>query len=224
LQGLTWPEREDGITVGKGEQVRIGNGVTGLGSAVRLLDPPIDQRERLKVGPPVGIFGVAFGIFNIGYGIPLSITGPGDAYFSGSIPIAFGASFIALGAVGIHVGKRRGAAWQAWKDDPTTPPQVREKIRRQVPPHVPWLIAGGVTTPVGLATVGLMIPILADPILNTPHFAYGLTAWGAASVAAGVAMLTVGGLKSRRRATHVVLVPTSWANRDGFGFGVAGRF
>jgi hypothetical protein len=207
--------------------------VCDLCSATHALANPSETAERpVQPEPPrgrklyaAGIFGVAFGIFNIGYGIPLSITGPGDAYFSGAIPIAFGASFIALGAVGIHVGKRRRAAWQAWTDDPTTPAQVRETTRHRAPPHVPWLVVGGITTPVGLATVGLMIPILADPILNTPHFAYGLTAWGAASVAAGVAMLTVGGLKSRRRIAHdFALVPTSWANRDGFGFGVAGRF
>jgi hypothetical protein len=55
LLGLTGPERDDGITVGIGELVWLGNGsgVVRPASAVRSLDAPIDQRERLKVGPLV---------------------------------------------------------------------------------------------------------------------------------------------------------------------------
>lgn len=173
-----------------------------------------------------GIFGVTFGILNIGYGIPLSITGPGDAYFSGTIPIVFGTAFIALGAVGIHYGRRRRAVWKAWDADPTAPPLVFE--RRTAPRHVPWLIVGGATVPLGLATIGVMIPELTDPILNTPTFAYWVTGWGGVTVVAGAAMLGVGVaryLQTQRRATsRLELVPTGWARRGSAGFGVAGRF
>jgi hypothetical protein len=199
---------------------------------IEVLPPADDAKPQARPEPPrgralygAGIFGVTFGIFNIGYGIPLSITGPGDAYFSGYIPIAFGASFIALGAVGIHYGKRRRKTWRAWQEDPTAPPPVYERR----PSHLAWLVVGGVTVPFGLATIGVMIPNFTDPVLNTPSFAYGVTAWGAASVVAGVAMLTVGSVEARRRVrrgreARLELTPTSWARRDGFGFGVAGRF
>jgi hypothetical protein len=173
-----------------------------------------------------GIFGVTFGILNIGYGIPLSIDGPGDAFFSGYIPIGFGASFIALGAVGIHYGKQRRKIWKAWKQNPTAPLLVIE--RHPKPPHVPWLIVGGVTTPLGIATMAAMIPTFTDPILNTPTFAYWVVGWGAVSTAAGIAMLTAG-VVQLHRAKHgdhawLELTPTSWAHREGFGLGVAGRF
>jgi hypothetical protein len=198
--------------------------------------PPAAKAEpEIRPEPPngrglygAGIFGVAFGIFNIAYGIPLSITGPGDAYFSGYIPIGFGAAFITLGAVGIHYGKQRKKVWRAWKQDPTAPLLVHE--RRKIPAHVPWLIVGGVTLPLGLATIGTVIPEFTDPILNTPNFAYGVVTWGAVSAAAGIAMLTVGAAQAKRHRarrgheTRVELTPTSWARRDGFGFGVAGRF
>lgn len=174
-----------------------------------------------------GIFGVCFGIFNIGYGIPLSIAGPGDAYFSGYIPIAFGVSFIALGAAGIHHGKRRRKVWKTWAADPTAPPPTFGPK----PPHVPWLIVGGVTTPLALATIGLMIPEFTDPVLNPPQFAYWVMGWGGVSAAAGIAMLAIGGAKfhhARSRdkdgAVYLQLSPTGWARRESFGFGVAGRF
>src|SRR5690348_15178147 len=85
--------------------------------------PPAVQPEPPSPEPPTGkpmfgwgVFGVAFGIANIGYGIPLTILGFGDATAESSIPIAFGAAFVVLGSLGIHYGKRRRAAWQAWAD------------------------------------------------------------------------------------------------------------
>jgi hypothetical protein len=170
---------------------------------------------------------VTFGIFNIGYGIPLAITGPGDAYFSGYIPIAFGASFIALGAVGIHYGKRRRAVWRACARCQAFPDTPLLGLRRRAaqPPHVPWLIVGGITAPFAIATIGLSIPPLVDPILNTPPEAIGVACWGVASLAASVGMLALGASKVRRRhERRVALVPTAWTTREGFRVGLAGRF
>ncbi len=92
-------------------------------------------------------------------------------------------------------------------------------------PHVPWLIVGGVTTPFALATIGLAIPPMVDPLLNTPPSAYVAMGWGAASLVAGVAMLSVGVARARRDAEpRVALAPTGWSTRESFGLGLAGRF
>lgn len=170
-----------------------------------------------------GIFGVTFGIFNLGYGIPIAITGPGDAYSTGYIPITFGASFIALGAAGIHYGKRRKKVWKAWHEHPNAP--LLDLRPPPAPAHVPWLIVGGVTTPLALATIGLSIPPMLDPVLNTPPGAYVVLAWGAASLTASIAMLAHGAAMARRHhEPRVALVPTGWTTREGFGVGLAGRF
>lgn len=189
-----------------------------------------DAGSRPQPEPPrgrklyaLGIFGVTFGIFNLGYGIPIAITGPGDAYSTGYIPIAFGASFIALGAAGIHYGKRRKRVWRAWHADPNAPLlDLRPPPAR---PHVPYLIVGGVITPLALATIGLAIPPMVDPRFNTPPSAYVVMGWGAASLVTGVTMLSVGAARGRRDAEpRVALAPTGWTTREGFGLGLAGRF
>jgi hypothetical protein len=173
-----------------------------------------------------GIFGVTFGIFNIGYGIPLTIEGPGDAFFSGAIPIAFGATFVALGAAGIHYGKRRKAVWAAWKRDPTAPPPLFVRVRP--PKYTAWFVVGGTTMSFGLATMAMMIPPITDPVLNTPSFAPWVMSWGAVSTAAGIAMLSVGGVERRRARPRpeprVEVTPVPWARREGIGLALVGRF
>jgi hypothetical protein len=200
-----------------------------LGHEARAAPPPTSEPARTAQPEPprgrglygAGIFGVTFGLINLGYGVPLSVLAPEP--FIGLIPSAFGASFIALGAVGIHAGKRRRKVWQAWHDDPFAPLLVLP--RRQAAPHVPWLIVGGTLTPIGLATIGSMIPLYLDPVLNTPNFAIGVTAWGAVTTLTGVTLLSIGAAKARRRTeARIAWLPTSWVTREGLGVALAGRF
>ena len=210
----------------------LGWGAPGLAQA-REPTPSVTPEPRPE--PPdgkgltsAGIFGVTFGIINIGYGIPLAITGPGDAYFAGYIPIAFGAAFVTLGAFGIHYGKRRRRDWQSWKCDPWAPAPVHDRSGRSR--NLPWLIVGAAVTPLGITTTALTIPAFTDPILNVRPAAYALLSWGTASTAIGLGMLTVGAVlvgrdrHAKKHSAHLEWTPVPWARRDGFGLAVAGRF
>ena len=196
--------------------------------------PPPPQPPTGKGLVGLGAFGIAFGIFNVGYGIPLSITCPGDACFSGSIPIAFGGSFIVLGALGVHYGRKRRATWKQWATrypEAALLPRQRNTNR----PGVPLIVAGTTST---LAAAATMIPmaIIIDETgpapgrkRYTPTFAYAGATFGAASMAIGLSLLTVGAvrLKRSRRAdssARVELTPVPWMRPDGGGLGVVGRF
>lgn len=205
-------------------------------SVERVERPPPPQPPTGKGLVGLGAFGIAFGIFNVGYGIPLSITCPGDACFSGSIPIAFGGSFIVLGALGVHYGRKRRARWNQWAaryPEAALLPRTPRTIR----PGVPLIIAGTTST---LAAVSTMIPMAliiqwTGPSPGrkryTPTFAYAGTAFGAASTAIGLTLLTVGAVQlSRSRkptwysSAPVELTPVPWMRRDGVGLGLLGRF
>jgi hypothetical protein len=208
--------------------------------------PPDPTPEALTVAPPVaqaepepakgksmlgwGIFGVAFGIFNIGYGIPLTIFQPGDAVGVGMIPVGFGVGFIALGAVGIHYSKQRRAAWRAWAE---AHPQQAELARNRRAPRdgVPELVVGGVLTGVGLATTIPMALILSIEPTDAPTFAYALAIMGGSSIVCGTALVVAGGFANQRlgRArrdldARLQLAPVPWATPHGAGLGIAGRF
>lgn len=162
-----------------------------------------------------GVFGVTFGIVNIGYGIPLSIEGPGDAFFSGAVPMAFGAGFVVLGSLGVHYGKRRKAAWYAWAGQEMPRPR----------PGVPALIAGGTSTGIGIATLIPALYVLPWQELGG-KIAAGI---GGAAFLAGATLLTVGAFRltmhreTRRPVSRLQLAPTPWIGAQ-IGLGVAGRF
>lgn len=184
----------------------------------RTPEPP---RGRRLYG--AGVFGVSFGVFNIAYGIPVAILCPGHACSFGYAAVFFGAAFTTLGAPAIHYGKRRKRVWHAWHESPSAP--LLDLRPPPAPRHVPWLIVGGVTTPLALATIGLAIPPIVDPVLDTPPGAYVVLGWGAASFTAGVTMLAIAAARARRdHPPRVALTPSGWATREGFGVALAGRF
>lgn len=198
------------------------------------------QTERSSPEPPTGkpmfgwgVFGVTFGIVNIGYGIPLAILGFGDASAEASIPIAYGAAFVVLGSLGVHYGKRRRAVWRTWAaENPraTQPLPARRDASGRT--GTGMLISGSLALCGGLTTLPIAIvhPLTFaenDPRSPVPPF-IGAAVSGA-SIITGSILLMVG--SDRRaaqnrgpRSTTRQLVPTGWANARGWGFGVAGRF
>lgn len=180
-----------------------------------------------------GVFGVTFGIINIGYGIPLTILGFGDAHAEGSIPIAFGAAFVVLGSLGIHYGNRRRAVWRTWA---AANPQAaqREVARRRSSDRAGtgMLITGSLALAGGLTTLPITIvhPLtFADNDPRSPVPSYVGAAVSGASIVAGITLLAIGGERRgdenrAHRSTTWRLVPTGWADARGWGFGVAGRF
>lgn len=192
--------------------------------------PPKPEPPAGKHMFRAGVFGVSFGVLNLAGSVPLYIVGPGHANFTGVITFSFGTLFTTLGALGIHYGKRRRKVWRAWEADPRAPILVPEKA--SMPGHKIWLTVGGVTAGLGLATMAYGIPAFGDPILNTPPFAYVCVAWGSVSAAAGMAMLSVGGVQAHRRkhgrrhraGLQPELAPFGWADGTSLQVGLAGRF
>jgi hypothetical protein len=200
---------------------------------VARVEPPGPEPPTGKPMFGWGVFGVTFGILNIGYGIPLTILGFGDASAEGSIPIAFGAAFVVLGSLGIHYGKRRRAAWRTWAA--ANPPAAQ---RTMVHPRVRdragtgMLIAGSLATLGGLTTlpIGIVHPLtFADNDERSPIPSIVGAAVSGASIVTGITLLGIGGQRRAtenrtNRSTSWQLVPTGWANAQGWSFGVAGRF
>jgi hypothetical protein len=198
------------------------------------------QTESLPREPPTGkpmfgwgVFGVTFGIVNIGYGIPLAILGFGDASAEASIPIVFGAGFVVLGSLGIHYGKRRRAAWRSWA---SANPQAaqRSPIRRRVRDRAGtgMLISGSLATLGGITTLPIAIvhPLtFGETDERSPIPSQVGAVVSGVSIVAGITLLGIGGHRRARenrahRSTACQLVPTGWAGGDGWSFGVAGRF
>jgi hypothetical protein len=180
-----------------------------------------------------GVFGVTFGIFNIGYGIPLTILGFGDASAEGSIPIAFGASFVVLGALGIHYGNGRRAAWRAWAvDNPEAAERALIRLRVRDRTATGMLIGGSIAIVGGLTALPITIihPLMfAESDDRSAIPSHVGAAVSAASIVTGFVLLGIGGHRRAQenradRRTSWQLVPTGWANVGGWGFGVAGRF
>jgi hypothetical protein len=198
------------------------------------------QTERSSPEPPTGkpmfgwgVFGVTFGIVNIGYGIPLAILGFGDASAEASIPIAFGAAFVVLGSLGIHYGKRRRAVWRTWAD--ANPRAAQRSLAHRASSGragTGMLISGSLALCGGLTTLPIAIvhPLtFAENDPRSPVPSYIGAAVSGASMVAGSVLLIFGA--DRRAAENRAyrsmtrqIVPTGWANAHGWGFGVAGRF
>lgn len=180
-----------------------------------------------------GVFGVTFGIVNIGYGIPLTILGFGDAHAEGAIPIVFGAAFVVLGSLGIHHGNRRRAAWRTWAADNPQAAQralVRPRVRDRA--GTGMLIGGSLATLGGLTTLPIAIvhPLtFGETDERSPIPSHVGAVVSSASIAAGIVLLGIGGhrraVENRGyRSTSWQLIPTGWANTHAWSFGVAGRF
>jgi hypothetical protein len=198
------------------------------------------QTERSSPEPPTGkpmfgwgVFGVTFGMVNIGYGIPLAILGFGDASAEASIPIAFGAAFVVLGSLGIHYGKRRRAVWRMWADDnPRAAQQLQVRRHSNDRAGTGMLISGSLALCGGLTTLPIAIvhPLtFAENDPRSPIPAIVGAAVSGAAVVTGSVLLIFGADRRAaenraHRSTTRQLVPTGWANAHGWGFGVAGRF
>jgi hypothetical protein len=190
-------------------------------------DPPPPNGNAMY---GLGIASVTFGILNVGYGIPLAITCPGDACFSGYIGIGFGAAFIAAGAPAIYFGKRRRAAYRAWAAES----DVDQQLGTSPPKGIALLVGGSLSVAAGLASLGVSLNtmLLRDYTgapTPPPTWAKVGVALGVVAVAGGATMLGFGGRFAQQhrrwaRGQLTLSPPTPWLLPHGVGIGIAGRF
>jgi hypothetical protein len=196
-------------------------------------DPPPPKGNAMY---GLGIASVAFGILNVGYGIPLAITCPGDACFSGYIGIGFGAAFIATGAAAIHFGKRRRAVYRAWTAESGVDAETWQRQRfGEVPPKgVGLLVTGSLSVLIGLAGLSaslsntLLLDWQGNPV-RPPAWAIVGDVFGSLAVVGGATMLGFGGRFAHRyrrwsRGQLTLSPPTPWLLPHGAGLAIAGRF
>jgi hypothetical protein len=154
----------------------------------------------------------------------------------GVIPITFGASWVALGAVGIHVGARRRAAYRSWRSRTG----MNERTwRRRYQPDRPRLAAGfgllggaavSVIGGITLVTYGSERDSLVgfEPGDATPEL--WMSIHGTVGLVAGATMLAMGSVelhRYRRRTANPVAVramPIPWATPTSAGLGLRGQF
>lgn len=202
-------------------------------TAAPAVDPKTARRAQTLYG--LGIFGVSFGILNIGYGVPLAILCPGDACFSGYIGIGFGVAFIAVGAPMLHWGRqhrvrglrRRRELERAHQAD------LVARYGPEPPSGTGLLVGGSLSIAAGFGF--LAFPITASqrgepdgtPI-PTPTWAKVGLGFDLAAIAGGAVMLGFGAKLAHRHRRWsrggLSLLPMPWMPPGGFGFGLAGRF
>jgi hypothetical protein len=177
----------------------------------------------------LGIFGIVFGALNISGGIAILAIDPGDAGFTGWYPLAFGAAFTTLGALGTHYGNQRRLEHRAWEQRTG---MDLERWRGLHPgqgrPPGRGLVVGGSL----LACGGLALFVSGVAVQAT----YGDSAsWPIFNIVAGSVILagsgTMMGIGGRRLHRHrqqaralTWTMPTPTFGPHGFGLSIAGRF
>lgn len=211
------------------------------GSATALPPLPVDRPELAGTAPPprgntmfgFGVFGVSFGIANLTLGAWMMAWDlDGAGVIIGTGPLVFGATAVALGALGIHFGKRRRETYRDWQlANGQVPNWIVDKHFPDAPPTgLGMLISGSVGLAIGASVIPYGVPNLDS---STPQYrreGVSLVVFGSLALASGMPMLIAGSVRLHRRnrwharLRETYMRPTSFLTPGGAGFGVAGRF
>lgn len=205
---------------------------------------PVDRPELAGVPQPprgstmfgFGVFGVSFGLANMATGVGVIIGDPGDGGFTGMYPLVFGASFVALGAVGIHYGRRRRALYRDWQlANGQVPNWITSRHFPDAPPTgLGMLISGAVGVAVGATMLPYTVDNLDSSTSRWRNEGIGLTTMASLALASGAPLLIAGSIRLHRRNRwqaqlrdayrDTVVVPTAFVRPGGAGIGAVGRF